>query len=93
MAALDLGSQMMNATSIAGRPLIYAQKSFAGHETLQFNPFLRKAIFAGAGIMGAAGVMNAALTYQDPVTRTVDMSNSESGKYGHNYGMAMHYNN
>ena len=79
---------------VGGLPLIYEKIGVNGPR-ITFNEPLRKLVYAGVGVAGAIGVARAALTYQDPATRSFDMSEPDTsrGHHGSNYAMNLHYNN
>jgi len=79
---------------VGGLPLLYEKVGINGPR-ITFNEPLRKMVYKGAGIVGALGVARAALTYQDPATRSFDMSEPDTsrGRHGSNYAMNLHYNN
>ncbi len=79
---------------VGGLPLMYEKVGLNGSR-ITFNEPLRKALYLGAGAVGALGVMKSALTYQDPATRVFDMAEPDTsrGRHGANYAMNLHYNN
>lgn len=93
--ALDIGQALKEASHVGGLPLMYQRVSGTGVSSIHFNPIVRKAMWVGGAVWGLGGVVNAALTYQDPRTRVTDMSEPSTtmGRGGSNYAMALHYNN